>query len=277
MENSETHRGRFSLARVARALLIVLGVVLPVALHPLIASFIKPWRLASTSEPVSLGYGATFVTKSLKGPVDTEFHLVFFDTRLCDLRVVEQPVKKDALSLDKVAGATAAIAACNGGYFDVPNFLPSGLQIVGGKQQGELVRQTLSGCVVVRSDDAQLIPSTEIADVAGVTDFIQCSPIYVMDGRAMQIGAGGPRNTRTFVLTDQAGHWAVGTCKNITLQEMADVLAKPDIITEFPVKRALNLDGGPSTALWWKDEAGVAHYEKESWRVKNMLLIMPKK
>lgn len=266
---------KFSIVRVAKALLIVLGVTLMIAAFPLLASMM-PWRLVSTSDPVSLGHGATFVTKRVKGTVDAELHLVFFDTRSCDLRVIEQPAKEGARNLEEIARANGALASCNGGYFDVPNFLTSGLQIVAGNTQGELVREPLWGCVLVRSGVTELLPMEEFKDGTGVTDFIQCTPMYVLDGRAVQIG-DGTRNSRTFVLTDQSGHWAIGTCKNIGVQELADLLATPGIIREFAVKRALNLDGGPSTGLWWKDETGTGHYDKEKWRVKNMLLVMPKK
>lgn len=277
MSNPHSSRSQFSFTRIVGAPSIVIGVILLlVAAVTVFASLSTPWRLVSASSPVSLGPEATYVTKRVKGTVETELHLVFFDTRSCDLRVVEQPVKKDAQSLDVVAGAMAAIAACNGGYFDVPNFLPSGLQIVQGKAQGKLVQQALWGCVLVRSGVAELLPVEEFKDQTGVTDFVQCSPMYVMDGRPLQLG-DGPRNTRTFILTDQAGRWAIGTCKNIGLQELADLLATPGIIREFAVKRALNLDGGPSTGLWWRDANGVGHYEKENWRVKNMLVITPKK
>ena len=62
-----------------------------------------------------------------------------------------------------------------------------------------------------------------------------------------------------------------------TLQELADLLATPSIIRAFTVMRALNLDGGPSTGLWWKDTSSAEHYDKEKWHVKNMLVIIPKK
>ena len=99
---------------MGKALLIVLCVVLVIAVCPLLVAGLTPWRLASNSEPVSLGHGATYVTKGVQGAVEAELHLVFFDARTCDLHVVEEPLKKGARSLEKVAIATAAIAACNG-------------------------------------------------------------------------------------------------------------------------------------------------------------------
>lgn len=274
-EGTASAGNTFSIRRVANALLVVLVGTTAVAAFPLLAG-LMPWRLIVSSNPVSLGHGATFVTKKVKRDIEAELHLVFFNTRSCELRVIEQPLKTEAKPLEEIARANGAIAACNGGYFDVPNFLTSGLQIVAGKKQGKLVRDPLWGCVLVRSGITELLPMEEFHDEAGVSDFVQCSPMYVLGSRALKLG-DRPRNTRTFALTDQAGHWAIGTCRNVGLQEMADILATPGVIREFTVKRALNLDGGPSTGLWWKDVEGVGHYDKEKWRVKNMLLILPKK
>lgn len=43
------------------------------------------------------------------------------------------------------------------------------------------------------------------------------------------------------------------------------------------VKEAMNLDGGPSTGLCCRGGAGTLFYDKEAWRVKNMLVLKPKK
>jgi len=144
----------------------------------------------------------------------------------------------------------------------VPNFLPSGLQIVDGKPQGELVRQPLSGCVIVRSGDAQLISSMEFADTATVTDAIQMQP-DLCDGRPGDADRRGrAAETRgTFVLTDQAGRWAIGTCKNVALQGAGGCSRHAGHHQGVPVKRALRSRWWSfhATALWWKDgPSGVA-------------------
>ena len=47
-------------------------------------------------------------------------------------------------------------------------------------------------------------------------------------------------------------------------------------ITEFTVKRALNLDGGPSTGLWCKKQDGTVSYTKSGWAVRNGIAILPR-
>ncbi len=93
-----------------------------------------------------------------------------------------------------------------------------------------------------------MLPLQDYKDEAGVTDFIQCTPMLVTNGSAAEIG-DVTLNQRTFVIPNQAGRWALGTCRDIRMQELADLLATRGIIGEFTVKEAINLDGGPSTAL----------------------------
>lgn len=273
MTNEST--ARFSMVRVIKVVLVLVGVALLVMAIPLIAERVTPWRLVSSAKPVPLTNGATYIAKKIKGPIETELHLVFFDAATCRIAVIDQPTKKDAMTVADAAAAAGAIAACNGGYFDVPKFFPSGFQIASGKRSGEARANPLTGCVAVRQGVPELAPFAQFKDDEHVTEYLDCCPLYVMDGRPLQLG-DGPRNTRTFVMTDQHGHWAIGVCRNLGLQELANVLATSSIISEMKVERALNLDGGPSSSLWCKGKDGPIQPLKESWRVKNLLAVLPK-
>ncbi len=63
----------------------------------------------------------------------------------------------------------------------------------------------------------------------------------------------------------------------IGLRELAELLVNQGAgLLGFKVSRALNLDGGPSTGLWGRDEKGkVVVHEKEMWSVKNCVVIRP--
>ena len=84
------------------------------------------------------------------------------------------------------------------------------------------------------------------------------------------------RNHRTFILTDTEGRWAIGICKRVGLLELAHILVTPGIINEMKVKRALNLDGGPSTGLWCRNETGAVQFEKPGWAVRNAIVVVPR-
>lgn len=274
-ESPERHL-RFSIRRVVLTVLVLGASCGGVVMTWQALAAMIPWRVISVARPVDLDHGATFVMEKVRGPVEAELQFVAFDIRECALRVIGQPGKKDALPLNEAAKAAGAVAACNGGYFEVPTFEPSGLQICAGKRSGELVRNPLASCVVVRAGKTEMIKVADFHDDPTIADFVQCHPAYVIDGKPVNLG-NGPRAQRTFVLTDGAGRWVIGTCTAIGLQEMADLLATPGVMGDVKVARAMNLDGGPSTALWCRDTSGAEHYTKESWRVKNLLAVEPRK
>lgn len=132
---------------------------------------------------------------------------------------------------------------------------------------------------MVKQGKASLVWSNEFQDAPDISEFVQCSPWLVSEGRIWPVPPGKepqPRNHRTFIMTDAAGRWAIGTAKRTGLLELAHVLVTPGIITEMKVNRALNLDGGPSTGLWCRSESGAVQFEKPGWAVRNAIVIAPR-
>lgn len=238
----------------------------------------QPWRLDSSTRSESLGHGAEFVTKKLAGPAKVEMKLVFFDEKTCQMRVAANADPKSALSLQKIGHVQKALAVCNGGYFRAGgDFGPSGLEIADGKRTGTYEGQPFFGSLVVRQDKAALVWGREFQDSPDITQALQCSPWLVSEGRVVPLPQGpDPRNNRTFILTDGEGRWAIGICKRVGLLELAHLLITPGIISELKVKRALNLDGGPSTSLWCRNRAGVDFFEVPGWAVRNAIVVVPR-
>ncbi len=239
----------------------------------------QPWQIESTSQPGSLGHGASFVVKKLAGPGKAEMKLVFFGEKQCQLRVVANADRESARSLQAIGHAEKALAACNGGYFHADgDFGPTGLEITDGRRVGTYEGQPLFGALVVRQGKNALVWGPEFQDSPDITQAVQCSPWLVSEGRMVPLAPQGtdPRNNRTFILTDGEGRWAIGICKGVGLLELAHILVTPGIITEMKVKRALNLDGGPSTSLWCRSAAGVDFFEVPGWAVRNMIVVVPR-
>ncbi|MEY4483293.1 MAG: hypothetical protein RL693_745 [Verrucomicrobiota bacterium] len=235
------------------------------------------WQLASQSSPTALGHGAWQVTKQVDGPSKVELQLIYFNTTDCTLHVVDQPKKDSAVKMDVIAAREKALAICNGGYFSPDEFTPSGLQIAQGNRSGVFQKgMPFGGGILVRSGKPVLYTDIEFVDDSSITELVQCCPMLVNEGKALTEKGGGQLARRTFILTDQADHWAIGVANRIGLRELADVLTTAGIITEFKVMRALNLDGGPSTGLWWQGTQSAAAYKKEMWPVKNLIMITPK-
>jgi len=250
-------------------------LALLLTLMPTVAS--AQWKVISQSKPVPLGHGAWQVNKSIGGVAEAEMNLIFFDANGCTWRVCDQPAKGNADDLASAMRKAGALAGGNGGYF-TPEFAPLGLQIAQGKRVGVMQRSSLlGGVLVVRKGRPALIWRDEYKEQAGTTDLLQAGPRLVSAGKPIAGLEAVARRARTFVLTDGAGHWALGTCRSVTLRQMSDILTTAGIIAELKVDRALNMDGGRSTGLWWKDTGGAEHYEREYSVVRNFIAIVPKK
>lgn len=235
------------------------------------------WRTVSSSKPMPLGSGAWQVTRNLGGTHDGELKLVFFDAARCTLQVVDQPAHKDAQSLDDAVRMTTALAAANGGYF-TPEFTPLGLQIASGQHTGTFENSPLlTGVVVVRRSKSYLLWRNEYSVLPGISDVLQAGPRLVNDGKPVAGLDLLKARARTFIMCDNSGHWALGICRNATLASLATILTAPKVITEFKVERALNLDGGSSTGIWWRDTGGTEHYDRERATVRNFLAVVPRK
>lgn len=253
--------------------LLLLLMLLPLVGHA------QPWQVESSTQPRPLGHEAAFVIKKLSGPAKAEMKLVIFDEKHCQMRVVANGDRKSARTLQDIGHAEKALAACNGGYFHAGgDFGPSGLEIAGGKRTGTYDDQPLFGALVVRQGRATLEWGREFRDSPDITQAVQCSPWLVSEGRVVPLTNQNPdpRNNRTFILTDGEGRWAIGICKRMGLLELARLLVTPGVITEMKVRRALNLDGGPSTGLWCGNEAGVDFFEAPGWAVRNAVVVVPR-
>lgn len=237
----------------------------------------QPLRLQSSAAPSPLGHGATLVVKRFPGAPDVEMKLVIFDEEHCQLRVVANTERDAARSLAKIGRDEKALAVCNGGYFDPGKLTPAGLEIADGSRSGKFDPWGWVGALSVEKDKAALVWQEEFRDSPDITQFIQCSPWLVSEGRVVPLPPGDdPRNLRTFILTDGEGRWAIGICNRIGLLELARLLITPGIVTELKVKRALNFDGGPSTGLWCRHADGRELEEKPGWAVRNAIVVVPR-
>ncbi len=236
------------------------------------------WQLASESGKDEAGHGVWQMTKTAKGAAELELSLVFFDMKRVKAGIVAQPVaqRREARSLAEIAGAAGAIAACNGGYF-TPQFGPSGLEIAGGTRLGEWQKDLpFGGVLYVRKGELVLEGDSEFRESGEVTDLVQCCPMLVQGGVALRGIGGADQVARTFVATDGGGKWLIGCCPRAALEDLAEALVAPAVIHEFRVQSALNLDGGPSSGLWWRGADGGAHGFRSTTQVRNVVVVLPR-
>lgn len=176
----------------------------------------QPLRLESSAAPSSLGHGASLVVKKFAGTPGAEMTLVIFDEKQCQLRVVANADRNMARSLAEIGREEKALAVCNGGYFDPGKLTPAGLEIADGSRSGKFDAWGWVGALSVAKGKAALVWQEEFHDAPDITQFVQCSPWLVGDGRVAPLPPGDDaRNARTFIITDGGGRWAVGICKRV--------------------------------------------------------------
>ena len=104
---------------------------------------------------------------------------------------------------------------------------------------------------------------------------VQCGPLLVDGGKAVK-GLDNTRMARrTFALvgSDRA---ALGFCPEASLAGLASILTSPSLAGDLKIQRALNLDGGSSSAFWFKRSDGSAFSISEQKQVRDFVGIGPR-
>ncbi|HYY27371.1 MAG TPA: phosphodiester glycosidase family protein [Chthoniobacterales bacterium] len=189
------------------------------------------------------------------GSHDAELSFVYFragDVRLESVSNLEQQFS----SLNNVIKSTGAIAGVNGGYFD-EKLRPVGLLISNGRVLHRLQKAPLlTGIFYVKGDLPFLVRTQHFPGISGVQQAIQCGPFLVDAGRIVAGLENSRTAARTFIFHCSASLWGFGICRSVTLAEMAKILIDVSIVPEHHVYRALNFDGGYSTAFYAQTDRG---------------------
>ena len=96
------------------------------------------WKLNRSHAPGNLGNGATVTIWNDETPETTEMTVVRFSSLSCDLRVIAQGPRDMAKDPPELLRRASAIAGCNRGYFEMPNFGVHGMQISNGEVLSEI-------------------------------------------------------------------------------------------------------------------------------------------
>jgi exopolysaccharide biosynthesis protein len=238
------------------------------------------WKVGPIAE-LELDHGTRKVARQVSGRAHVEIHMILFDEAQCRLEVARNATRTGAKAIGAIASAAGALAACNGGYFHAGgDFAPTGLEIAKGVLTGAVEPPApYGGALVVKDGVGALVWDHEFNLTPGITDYVHCNPFLVNDGKPwmpLRPELQDVRATRTFIATDGKGRWAIGRCSSIGLVELADLLLVPDVIPGLKVERALNLDGGPSSSLWWRDRQGKVHEQTSGVIVRNHVLVVPR-
>jgi hypothetical protein len=235
-----------------------------------------PWAISGERNTEPMAAGARYHELTVAGGGDVSFQLVEFRSDACTLKIVDQPDAGNAKSLAYAMREAGALAGVNGGFF-TPEFQPLGLVITDGKRVGSWMKSSLlGGVVLVKRGRLMLLWREEMGNSDGVTQLVQAGPRLVNHGSAITGLDASKSRARTFIATDNAGRWMLGLCEYTSLAGLAEILSSVELIPGFQINRALNFDGGKSSALWLKTAAGREVSESEFTSVRNFVALFPK-
>src|SRR5438067_6615306 len=149
------------------------------------------------------------------------------------------------------------LAAVNGGYFD-PDYRPIGLLVSEGKIIAPLQKARLLSAVLSAWPKKLQISRVAEFSLAQKPDAaVECGPMIVDLGKSVRGLESTKAARRTFAAAGTGDKAMLGFCSDVTLAELSDILAIV-VIPDFKIQRALNLDGGSSSAFWFKRANGSA-------------------
>lgn len=209
------------------------------------------------------------------------FEGVSFDARSHRLVVIDQADGPGSRFADAAAAAQSVggLAAVNGGFF-TPEGEPLGLVIAAGERSGTWNTASSLGSGVWHESDRSAISRREKlgrAGAAGMRELLQAGPMLVENGRVVSGLDSVKASARTMILWNGGSRWWIGRSTPASLAQTAAALDSHKI-PGWPVRHALNLDGGRSSELWVSPQvSGGPLLRRPPWNrpVRNFLVLVP--
>lgn len=217
--------------------------------------------------------GLEFTERRVQGDAGgATLWVVTFDPKACAFAVMDNPT--GAFDLGTAAEKRGALAGVNGGYFR-PDRTPLGLVIRQGVEIHPLEHaRLLTGVLIVTPTAITLQRTGAFKASPAVREALQAGPFLVEKEKPITGLEATKDAARTVVFQNAKGRCGFLICKSTTLAGMADLLATASIFPEGKIVRAMNFDGGTSTAMWVRDTS--PFYSREWKSVRNYLAIVPR-
>jgi Phosphodiester glycosidase len=262
---------RFRYASAARFLYRSL-LVLPVALA---ASAQAEWKVFSAdSEPGRGGIEHRHVIVE-DDSVGTRvvFDVAVFSAKSTGLRVIDNP---EGQSLAAVMKREKCVCGVNGGYFDT-EFKPIGLRVADGTTFSPLRRARLITGILLQSDRGiDVIRVSEFSRTKKPVAAIQSGPFLIEANKRIRGLNDSQLARRTFAGIATNDRVLLGFCSDVSLAVLANILATAPIVPDSKIRRAMNLDGGSSSAFWFASEDGSAFSIAGRKPVRDFVAAAPK-
>lgn len=230
------------------------------------------WQVVSSNTEPSAAAGVEhrhIVLRDAASNDDATIDLAIFSAAKATVRVIDNAGASDYLA--DAMTREKCVAGANGGYFD-PDFKPIGLRVINGATVSPLTRaRLLTGVLAASTRGIQIMRVGEISPRRKLTAAIECGPL-LLDHGVPVAGLDDKRSARrTFVATSGKGTSALGNSSDLTLAQLASVLADRSLANDLVISRALNLDGGSSCAFWFRKNDGSVFSISEDKRVRDFI------
>lgn len=243
----------------------------------------QPVMVSSAPQKVAAGPGEKLrLTSKSIGSITLSG--VAFDSRSHRLKVVDQPRGPGSIYPDAASAARSlgGVAGVNAGFF-TPEGQPLGLVMSSGKPSGSWnSASSIGNALWYRGPNGK----TEICrrdkigrKAAGsMPELLQSGPLLVENGNAVKGMETDKISGRMALLWDGGNRWWIGRASPCSLDAFGKALATGSP-AGWPVKMALNLDGGRSVDFWASSSVpgGPKAYRAPFGKpARNFLILIPK-
>jgi hypothetical protein len=247
-------------------------LILPVALA---ASAHAEWKILSAeSESGRAGIEHRHVAvEDAAAGQSVAVDVAVFSTKSTALRVIDNP---DAQNLGAVMKREKCVCGVNGGYFDT-EFKPIGLRVADGTISSPSRRARLITGILLQSDRGiDVVRASGFSRTKKIIAAIQSGPFLVEGSKRIRGLNDSQLARRTFAGIATNDRAFLGVCSDVSLAELANILATTSIVAESKTLRAMNLDGGSSSAFWFAREDGSAFSISGRKPVRDFVAVVPK-
>jgi uncharacterized protein YigE (DUF2233 family) len=116
----------------------------------------------------------------------------------------------------------------------------------------------ITGILLQSDRGIDVIRAGEFSRAKKIAAAIQSGPFLVEASKHVRGLNDSQRARRTFAGVADTGRVLLGICSDVSLAELADILATVPVTGSSRIHRAMNLDGGSSSAFWFARQNGSA-------------------
>lgn len=223
------------------------------ASHPARASQPEPARRPTHAAPIE----PTITIELLPDGSTYLLHQFRFDLAHAEMSITDLGMTKP---LRHALEDEDASLVFNGGFFS-PTTAPEGLAFAGGTELSTLDRELGGGIVTVGTDHlGRLHDTADYAQPSGTAFAIQCRPRLIVDGAPNIRSDDGRRADRTVLCLRDGGRTMdliIARTDDLTGMGGPTLYELSRLLRGRGCRNALNLDGGPSTGVAWRERGGI--------------------